>query len=59
MDERELLNNYLLDTQQEINVILEEYLYNGLTKSQIKEKYAELLEKRKQARDRLKELEGE
>lgn len=56
MDEKERLHNYLLDTQEEINVIIEEYIYNGMTKNQIKEKYAELLEKRKQAREKLKEL---
>lgn len=57
MDELELLHNYLLDTQEEVNAILEEYLYDGLTKTQIKEKYADLLAKRKSARDRIRELE--
>lgn len=56
--EREELKNYLLSTNTEAFEMIEEYVL-GATKSQLKEINIELLEKRKQARKRLAEIEEE
>lgn len=56
--EMEELKHFLLSTNTEAFEMIEDYVL-GATKSQLKEINLELLEKRKQARKRLEELEGD
>ena len=56
--EMEELKHFLLSTNTEAFEMIEDYVL-GATKSQLKEINLDLLEKRKQARKRLEEIEGE